>query len=101
MTSSELLKVGDKVMIKSIQWYEKLLKDPRNPIYYRRRGDIICNIIAFGFAKSMSNYCGKVVTISSTYCCGTIPVYRIDLDNSCYSWVADMFEVSHTEYELE
>ena len=61
----------------------------------------MCNIIAFGFAKSMSNYCGKVATIRSVYYAGTTPLYRIDLDNSSCSWVADMFEVPHTEYELE
>ena len=101
MTSSEFLKVGDKVMIKSIQWYKELLNDPRNPINYRESGSISDDIVAFGFAKSMSKYCGKVATIRTAYYSRTIPVYRIDLDNSSYFWAAYMFEDLSTEYELE
>lgn len=68
-------KVGDRVRIKSKEWYEAN-KD--------ESGDID----SCGFTEMMQHYCGKVATIvgMDNYS------YLIDLDNGSYSWCDGMFE---------
>lgn len=69
-------KVGDRVRIKSREWYEK-----NKNIY----GDIF-----FGdafFTAAMHRYCGNVATIASAD-----RIYRLDIDNSEWVWTDEMFE---------
>lgn len=70
-------KVGDKVTIKSREWYEKN-KDGS--------GDINCG--ENFFMKDMAQYTGRnaVVTMVYNHC------YDIDIDNGRWSWTGEMFE---------
>ena len=47
-------KVGDKVKIKSLDWYNSNKNE---------KGLAMCN--GLGFAASMTDYCGKVLTIQT------------------------------------
>lgn len=69
-------KVGDKVRIKSREWYEK---------NKNRAGDILCGGIFF--VEDMDCYCGKIATITEAN--GT---YKIDIDDHEFSWTDEMFE---------
>lgn len=70
-------KVGDKVKIKSLDWYNAN-KD--------NSGDIRCN--SCSFIDKMSCYCGYVATITGI----TERSYNIDVDNGKWFWSDDMFE---------
>lgn len=69
-------KVGDKVRIKSLDWYNE----------HQEGGNVKCKTNTF--IKSMSKYCGKEATI--IYVNGL--AYAIDLDGSVCFWTDDMFE---------
>lgn len=70
-------KVGDKVRIKSLEWYNSN-KD--------KQGDVtVC--INF-FVLQMSQYCGKIATITRV----SLESYKIDIDNSTWNWTDEMFE---------
>lgn len=69
-------KVGDKVRIKSREWYEK---------NKNRAGDILCGGIFF--VDDMVCYCGNIATIASVD-----RIYRLDIDNSEFEWTDEMFE---------
>lgn len=68
-------KVGDKVRIKSKEWYEE-------------NKDESGEIDSCGFTEMMRHYCGQVATIvdMDNYS------YLIDLDNGSYSWCDGIFE---------
>lgn len=72
-------KIGDRVKIKSLDWYNEN-KDILGNI---ECGDAIMNI-------KTSQFCGKIVTISSisdvTY------IYKIQEDNGQYFWTDEMIE---------
>lgn len=74
--SAEKYRVGDKVIVKSLAWYDEN-KDGCGDVH-----------VPCCFVRSMSEYCGKVVTISrinySSYC--------IDDDGGRFSWSDQMFE---------
>lgn len=63
-------KVGDKVRIKSLDWY------------------IDCGNVCF--VHNMATLCGKIVTISSIL--PTLEVYRIKEDNGEFNWTDEMIE---------
>ena len=72
-------KVGDKVRIKSLDWYKKAPKD----IF-----GYICEVPG-PFVQDMSNYCGRVATIIETE--GSL-FYRLDIDNKTWAWSKETFE---------
>lgn len=69
-------KVGDRVRIKSREWYEK---------NKNRAGDILCG--GTFFIDDMVCYCGNIATIASVD-----RIYRLDIDNSEFEWSDEMFE---------
>ena len=73
--SASLYKVGDKVIVKSLDWYNE------NKNEY---GDVN---VPCCFVRDMSRYCGKVVTIRHV---GTSS-YSLE-ETLCYSWSDEMFE---------
>lgn len=73
-------KVGDKVRIKSREWYSKNEKT--------HMGDIVLGELLF--TRSMTNHCGQIATI--TYVDSNSTYYLIDLDNGCWKWIDEMFE---------
>lgn len=70
-------KVGDKVRIKSIDWYY----DNRN-----ERNDVKCDNEYF--VIDMVKYCGEIVTILSVLSTS----YRIKEDDSIFNWTDEMIE---------
>lgn len=72
--------VGQKVKIKSLDWYNKNKDYNDGAVYFRK---------AITFVESMSKYCGQVATIIKVT--GGIE-YKIDLDNGYYSWTDEMIE---------
>ncbi len=71
-------KVGDKVRIKSLDWYNEN-KSYSNGIVY----------LSISFVANMSKYCGQVATIIKA---SGGNEYKISLDNGYYIWSDDMFE---------
>ena len=67
-------KVGDKVKIKSLDWYNE------NEI----NGIVVINGDVFN--KEMSNYCGQIMTISN------IELKYYLLKGTSYAWTDDMIE---------
>ncbi len=83
-------KVGDKVRIKSIDWYNKNKNN---------NGDIRSIDIGYAyFTRSMSQYCGKVAVIVKK---DTAYWYEIDIDNNANGWTDDMFEDMSVEIATE
>ena len=75
------LEVGQKVVIKSLEWYY-LKKD-----YYG-----IVKLSTESFTSDMSEYCGKTATITEVQMNGENPLYLINLDNGVWNWSDEMFE---------
>ena len=73
-----VFKIGDKVRVKSKDWYDKKSNYGRN--------DIKCE--GNTFIPDMARYCGKVVTISSR----SGNNYKVIEDPRCWGWTEDMFE---------
>lgn len=71
------IKVGDKVKIRSIDWYNSN-KDAFGVVH-----------CGYEFTKSMSEYCGEIATIKS---CVGFNCYTIDIDNNYHKWTPRMFE---------
>lgn len=74
-----IYRVGDKVKIKDQEWYDHF-KDENGKINYG----------AWSFTKSMSKFCGKIVTIDSYVPRGDY--YDIKEDGKVNYWSDDMFE---------
>ena len=72
-------KVGDKVIIKSLDWYY----ENRDKI-----DQIDCGNVCF--ARNMATLCGKIVTISSIL--PMLEVYRIKEDDGEFNWTDEMIE---------
>ena len=75
------LEVGQKVVIKSSEWYY-VKKD-----YYG-----IVKLSTESFTSDMSEYCGKTATITEVQMNGEKPLYLINLDNGAWNWTDEMFE---------
>ena len=73
-------KVGDKVRIKSIDWYNKN-KDEIS--------QVDCGSICF--ISPMVAFCGQIVTISSVQ--SSFKVYHIKEDGGIFSWTDEMIEI--------
>ena len=78
-------KVGDKVLIKSADWY-----------YKNRDEEDIVHCGNVGFIPSMAKFCGQIVTISSVSSEKSFfkiyQIYRIKEDNGIYNWTDEMIE---------
>ena len=70
-------KEGDKVLIKSIDWYNK---------YKDEDGDVLCG--EFVFLKDMKKFCSETLTISADVDDG----YLMFEDDHGYVWTDEMFE---------
>lgn len=79
-------KVGDKVKIKNLDWYNTN-KSETDYLY--------CNNIVF--VQKMSEYCGKKATIVDR----TDVSYKLDIDNKFYYWTDDMFEENFNDMETK
>ena len=77
-------KVGDKVLIRSVDQYCK-----------NRDEEGIVHCDNAGFVPSMETFCGQVVTISSVQ--SLLKVYRIKEDGGVYNWTDKMIEGIFTE----
>lgn len=76
-------KVGDKVKIKSLDWYKANKKKKGNIPFYRNS------------TYTMSYYCGKIAKIINV----KDKSYSINLDNGLYSWPDEMFEENFNDME--
>lgn len=70
-------KVGDKVRIKSIDWYNK---------YKNNEGHIKCG--KESFVEDMSEYCAQIATIKAI----SNNRYCLNIDEELWNWTDDMFE---------
>lgn len=85
-------KVGDRVRVKSREWYDKN-KDERGTVSINH-----LSLFLNPFLSLMSEYCGKIATI--TECHPGFSYYRIDLDGGNYAWSEGAFEDSCPEEQL-
>lgn len=76
-------KVGDKVRIKSLDWYN----ENRDKI---GQVDCGCGCVYAYFAPSMVTFCGQIVTISSVQT--SLEAYRIKEDGGTFKWTDEMIE---------
>ena len=85
-------KVGDKIKIKSIDWYNHQVKD--------KDGDIPINSVNYNtyFTKDMSNYCSKEAKIEDIRIDDNI--YFLDVDKRCYEWTDEMLDENYDFKEL-
>ena len=76
-------KKGDKVRIKSLDWYNKY-KDEYGNIRYKRDD----SAYPVFFSKYMSNFCGEILTIKSVFKYS----YHMNETSSCEFWTDEMIE---------
>ena len=81
-------KVGDKVRIKSIDWYNQN-KD--------KDGFLILENSMVIFLPYMVRYLGKFATITSIEDMG----YKIDIDDGRYLWTDEMFDETYKDNKME
>ena len=76
-------KIGDRVRIKSLDWYNEN-KDKVGNILYKRDG----SAYPVFFSKYMSNFCGEILTIKSVF----NHSYHMNETSSCEFWIDEMIE---------
>jgi hypothetical protein len=81
-----LYKIGDKVRIKSSDWYNKNKDDPK------------FISIGSGFLKEMSKWCGKIVTIDRRLSTNR---YSVKEDKHRWLWCKEFFEPMDNIYVEE
>ena len=91
VTQFPKLEVGQKVTIKSLDWYNSNKNEQTG----------IVTLTTESFVKDMSEYCGKTATILDAFKdldgeSNTI-MYRIDLDERGWNWTDEMFEPEMVE----
>ena len=79
-------KLGDKVRIKSIGWYNAN-KDNDGDVPL-----IISHNSQYNFIRKMANFCGMVVTVKKVN--EKSGYYDIEEDNRFYYWTDEMIEAS-------
>ena len=79
-----LYKVGDKVRVKSLKWYNAN-RDREENINLIDTTDS-----QYNFIEPMRGFCGKIVTIAG--CSGNKGYYDVLEDNGEYFWTDEMFE---------
>ena len=72
-------KVGDRVKIKSLEWYEKW-KDEDEDVNFRSRPNF--------FSQRMKKYCGRIVCIKDVFSVG----FGICEDDGTFVWLPEFFE---------
>lgn len=80
-------KVGDRVKIKSLEWYEKWKDEDE---------DVNFSSLPNFFAKGMKKYCGKIVTISDEFGFG----FELCEDDKPQVWLPEFFEEVYPVQEL-
>ena len=89
ITHPPKLELGQKVTIKSLDWYNSNKDDSRT-----------IKLTTEVFVEDMSEYCGKTATIVDVFKDldgeGDI-LYRIDLDHRDWNWTDEMFEPERVE----
>lgn len=81
-------KVGDKVRIKSLEWYEK-----------NKNEDGIVITESLCYVPEMAKYCGKEATVVEEVVVELPSYYRLDIDNQQWRWTDEMFEGTTSETE--
>ena len=79
-------KVGDKVTIKSKEWFEKNKKNLFNHPSEKQYDYVKCG--DFNMVSGQTEYCGKEATILSSY----YGCYYLDIDNMYWLWNDLMLE---------
>lgn len=85
-------KIGDKVRIKSLDWYNEN-KDEYSNIRYKRDD----SVYPIFFSKYMSNFCGKILTIKYVF----NNSYHMEETSSCEFWTDEMIECKVGQVEEE
>ena len=84
------LELGQKVTIKSLDWYNSNKDDSRT-----------IKLTTEVFVEEMSEYCGKTATIVDVFQDldgeSDATMYRIDLDHRDWNWTDEMFEPERVE----
>ena len=80
-------KVGDKVKVKSLDWYNKN-KDKHGSV----------DVSEETFVREMSTHCGKFATVTRIFEDRYYCYYCLDVDEECYSWTDEMFEDEISNY---
>lgn len=80
-------KVGDKVKIRSLDWYNANKTTEDDEVHLEHH--IFINL--------MSEYCGKVATITYVYSFG----YSLDIDGGKWNWIDEMFEENINDMETK
>ena len=84
------LELGQKVIIKSLEWYNSNKDDSKT-----------IKLATESFVSDMSEYCGKTATIVDVFKdldgVDDNIMYRIDLDNRGWNWTDEMFEPEKVE----
>ena len=78
-----MLKIGDKVKIKSFEWYNSLEKDTYSGSVKLKGND---------FVTDMIKYLGREATITETIYHRDHPNYHLDIDSEGWGWTDEMFE---------
>lgn len=85
------LELGQKVTIKSLEWYNSNKNEHTGVI----------KLTTESFVSDMSKYCGKTATIVDVFKDldgeGDATMYRIDLDHRDWNWTDEMFEPERVE----
>lgn len=90
VTSFPKLELGQKVVIKSLDWYNSNKNEQTG----------IVELMTDFFVEDMSEYCGKTATIVAVDGEGEgSNINRIDLDNGDWNWTYEMFEPEMFEPE--
>ena len=78
-----VLKVGDKVKIKSLEWYNSAQKDTYSG-GVKLKGNV--------FVTDMLPHLGKDAIITEIVSNGYFPNYLLDIDQGTWYWTDEMFE---------
>lgn len=94
ITSFPKLELGQKVVIKSLDWYNSNKNEHTG----------IVELMTDFFVEDMSEYCGKTATIVDVFKDvngedSSNIMYYIDLDNGDWNWTYEMFEPEMFEPE--
>ena len=78
-----ILKVGDKIKIKSLEWYNSAQKDTYSGCIKLKGND---------FVSDMIKYLGHEATITETFYHKGHSNYHLDIDSEGWAWTDEMFE---------
>ena len=83
-------KVGDRVRIKSLDWYKKMLSKPSKLSWINRQNGFFEGIRCGSrvFTDAMCKYCGKVMTIKEV----GLTFYLMEEDKIGYEFTDEMIE---------